>query len=150
MNTPFGFDEENECFFKLRKLLTMYFKSLDGTVMTDCQAGLGLYCAEAAAQEGCDLVCVAPYENQAEKWTPQLRERYFSLHEKARLVTILSTAYTESCMDEAQLYIAHNCDEMIVLKCESEPLPLGAQRALKLKKNVTVIDCEKFTIENPA
>lgn len=49
-----------------------------------CDPGVGLYAAEivnALRENGSAirLVCVMPHEEQATKWTPQLRERYFNM-----------------------------------------------------------------------
>ena len=49
-----------------------------------CDPGVGLYAAEvvnALRENGSTirLVCVLPHEEQANKWTPQLRERYFNM-----------------------------------------------------------------------
>ena len=60
-----------------------------------CDPGVGLYAAEvvnALRENGSTirLVCVLPHEEQATKWTPQLRERYFNM---------LSTSAELDCID---------------------------------------------------
>ena len=49
-----------------------------------CDPGVGLYAGEIVNitkqnDEAMRLVCVTPFEEQATKWTPQLRERYFDM-----------------------------------------------------------------------
>lgn len=49
-----------------------------------CDPGVGLYAAEIInilreKDKSLRLVCVIPHEEQATKWTPQLRERYFNM-----------------------------------------------------------------------
>ena len=49
-----------------------------------CDPGVGLYATEIInilreKDKSLRLVCVIPHEEQATKWTPQLRERYFNM-----------------------------------------------------------------------
>ena len=49
-----------------------------------CDPGVGLYAGEIVNitkqnDEVMRLICVTPFEEQATKWTPQLRERYFDM-----------------------------------------------------------------------
>ena len=49
-----------------------------------CDYGVGLYAAELINvlrdnDPELMLFCVTPYEEQATKWTPELRERYFDM-----------------------------------------------------------------------
>ena len=60
-----------------------------------CDPSVGLYAAEIVNTlrengSAIRLVCVMPHEEQATKWTPQLRERYF---------TMLSASAELDCID---------------------------------------------------
>lgn len=88
MRFPWGFDEEDtqcrqmklelaQCIMELRQCGVMEFQ-------VACDPGVGLYAAEIvnALRENSlavRLACVIPHEEQATKWTPQLRERYFNM-----------------------------------------------------------------------
>ena len=56
--------------------------------LTACDCGVGLYAAElvnglrATTDHDLMLICYTPHEEQATKWAPYLRERYFTMLEK--------------------------------------------------------------------
>ena len=88
MRFPWGFDEEDtqcrqmklelaQCIMELRQCGVMEFQ-------VACDPGVGLYAGEIVNitkqnDEAMRLVCVTPFEEQATKWAPQLRERYFDM-----------------------------------------------------------------------
>ena len=61
--------------------------------LTACDCGVGLYAAEIVngLRETTDqdlmLFCYTPHEEQATKWAPYLRERYFTMLEKCTLIS---------------------------------------------------------------
>ena len=84
---PWGFDEEDESCAALKLILMNRISKLRGegftrfAVSIDC--GAGLYAAEIIrglkeSDEELETICYIPYEEQATKWTPELRERYFN------------------------------------------------------------------------
>ena len=61
-----------------------------------CDYGVGLYAAELINvlrdnDPELMLFCVTPYEEQATKWTPELRERYFDMLVKCTHMTAVYT-----------------------------------------------------------
>ena len=88
MRFPWGFDEEDtqcrrmklelaQCIMELRQCGVVEFQ-------VACDPGVGLYAGEIVNitkqnDEAMRLICVTPFEEQATKWTPQLRERYFDM-----------------------------------------------------------------------
>lgn len=88
MRFAWGFDEEDEqCHaMKLELMQQIMLLRQQGVTqfMVACDPGVGLYAAEAInilRQNDPELMlfCVTPYEEQATKWTPALRERYFEM-----------------------------------------------------------------------
>lgn len=88
MRFAWGFDEEDErCHAMKLELMQqiMLLRQQEVTqYMVACDPGVGLYAAEAVnvlRQNDPELMlfCVTPYEEQATKWTPELRERYFDM-----------------------------------------------------------------------
>ena len=56
-----------------------------------CDCGVGLYAAEIinglrTTDHDLMLLCYTPHEEQATKWAPYLRERYFTMLEKCTLI----------------------------------------------------------------
>ena len=85
---PWGFDEEDDGCRRMKLEMAQRIMELRQYGVTEfqvaCDPGVGLYAAEivnALRENGSAirLVCVMPHEEQATKWTPQLRERYFNM-----------------------------------------------------------------------
>ena len=83
MRFPWGFDEEDSRCCRMKLEMAQHILELCQCGVTEfqvaCDPGVGLY-----------AVCVLPHEEQATKWTPQLRERYFNM---------LSTSAELDCID---------------------------------------------------
>ena len=88
MRFPWGFDEEDAKCRQLKLELAQCIMELRQCGVTEfqvaCDPGVGLYAGEIVNitkqnDEAMRLVCVTPFEEQATKWTPQLRERYFNM-----------------------------------------------------------------------
>ena len=88
MRFPWGFDEEDSRCCRMKLEMAQHILELCQCGVTEfqvaCDSGVGLYAAEvvnALRENGSTirLVCVLPHEEQATKWTPQLRERYFNM-----------------------------------------------------------------------
>jgi uncharacterized phage-like protein YoqJ len=60
---------------------------------TNCEYGIALWAAEALLSlkeyNPCLRLHVVSFEKQADKWTPDWRNRYFSIHERADSAIIL-------------------------------------------------------------
>ena len=111
MAFPWGFDEENEGCAALKLLLLNRITGLRCTgctnfnVSIDC--GVGLYAAEIVnnlceSDKEIELTCFIPYEEQATKSTPELRERYFNA-----LATCTKTVYVSHNKTLACHFDAH-------------------------------------------
>ena len=88
MRFLWGFDEEDSRCCRMKLEMAQHILELSQCGVTEfqvaCDPGVGLYAAEivnALRENGSAirLVCVMPHEEQATKWTPQLRERYFNM-----------------------------------------------------------------------
>ena len=88
MRFPWGFDEEDTQCRRMKLELAQCIMELRQCGVTEfqvaCDPGVGLYAGEIVNitkqnDEAMRLVCVTPFEEQATKWTPQLRERYFNM-----------------------------------------------------------------------
>ena len=92
MRFPWGFDEEDKFCSKMKTELAQQIMALRQRgvtqFLTACDCGVGLYAAEIVngLRETTDqdlmLFCYIPHEEQATKWAPYLRERYFTMLEK--------------------------------------------------------------------
>ncbi len=100
MRFPFGYDEEDGLCLKIRETMLMQILALHQNGVTafysNCEPGAPMWGAELvlALQSrvpNIQLHCVLPYEEQATKWTPQLRERYFSIVERSSTEYLICT-----------------------------------------------------------
>ena len=86
---PWGFDEEDASCAKMKMELAQQIMVLcqEGVsqFLVACDCGVGLYAAEivnglrATTDHDLMLICYTPHEEQATKWAPYLRERYFDM-----------------------------------------------------------------------
>ena len=91
MRFPWGFDEEDESCGKMKMELAQQIMVLRqngvSQFLVACDCGVGLYAAEivnglrATTDHDLMLICYTPHEEQATKWAPYLRERYFTMLE---------------------------------------------------------------------
>ena len=88
MRFAWGFDEEAAECHDMKMELAQQIMVLRQQGVTHfsvaCDYGVGLYAAELINvlrdnDPELMLFCVTPYEEQATKWTPELRERYFDM-----------------------------------------------------------------------
>lgn len=150
MRFPWGFDEEDTQCRRMKLELAQCIMELRQCGVTEfqvaCDPGVGLYAGEIVNitkqnDEAMRLVCVIPFEEQATKWTPQLRERYFDMladctdlscvdyagriktknkqfHDLLRIcdeVTVVCQEYTPSCFMRRNRYMAVKSQRVIAV-----------------------------------
>ena len=100
MRFTWGFDEEAAECCEMKMELAQQIMVLRQRGVTHfsvaCDYGIGLYAAEiinALRNDDSELMlfCITPYEEQAIKWTPALRERYFDMLVKCTHMTAVYT-----------------------------------------------------------
>ena len=88
MRFPWGFDEEDKFCSKMKTELAQQIMVLRqrgvSQFLTACDCGVGLYAGEIinglrTTDRDLMLICYTPHEEQATKWVPYLRERYFDM-----------------------------------------------------------------------
>ena len=128
---PWGFDEEDEGCAALKLILINQITRLRSegctrfAVSMDC--GVGLYAAEIfhglkGSEEELEMICYVPYEEQATKWTPELRDRYFNA--LAACTEVVNVAYekTVGCEFKAYLEAINEADAVIAVYDPEDPL----------------------------
>ena len=150
---PWGFDEEDEGCAALKLILINQISRLRGegctrfAVSMDC--GVGLYAAEIlhglkGSEEELETICYVPYEEQATKWTPELRDRYFNA--LAVCTEVVNVAYekTVGCEFKAYLEAMNEADAVIAIydpkdpRCERETAAVAVAEVLN--KQVITVD----------
>ena len=150
---PWGFDEEDEGCAALKLILMNWISKLRGesctrfAVSMDC--GVGLYAAEILhglkeSDGELETVCFVPYEEQATKWTPELRDRYFNALAECTEVVNVSCEKTIGCEFNAYLEAMKEADTVIAVydpddpRCEREAAAMAV--AEMLNKQALTLD----------
>ena len=157
---PWGFDEEDEGCAALKLILINQITKLRGegctrfAVSMDC--GVGLYAAEILhglkeQDDALETICYVPYEEQATKWTPELRDRYFNA--LAASTEVVNVAYEKTVGYEFKAYLEamKEADTLIAVfnpddpRCEREAA--AAAVAEMLHKQVLTLDPKAIRLQ---
>ena len=127
---PWGFDEEDEGCAALKLILINQITRLRSegctrfAVSMDC--GAGLHAVEILhglkeQDDALETICYVPYEEQATKWTPELRDRYFNA--LAACTEVVNVAYekTMGCEFKTHLEAIKETDTVIAVYDPDDP-----------------------------
>lgn len=107
-----GYDEEDEKCVELKLLILQQISLLHtrgiNRFSVAIDSGFGLYAAEIinglkANDPTIELIIFAPYEEQATKWTPDLRNRYFTALAECNEVKYMHTQQAPGCEYAAKM-----------------------------------------------
>lgn len=159
MRFKWGFDEEDTGCKKLKLEMLQQIMTLRQSGVTQfyvaCDYGVGLYAAEAInilreTDPELQLYCVMPHEEQATKWAPYLRERYFTMLEKCTLIVPLHKSDTPNSQIETYYYIVDHVDILLaVYDTESIPqkgIDLVMSRAMTKGKDILLIHPDSLEV----
>ena len=122
MRFAWGFDEEAAECHDMKMELAQQIMVLRQQGVTHfsmaCDYGVGLYAAELINvlrdnDPELMLFCITPYEEQATKWTPALRERYFDMLIKYTHMT--AVIQIEGYRPKSELNCAHQAAAYLIL-----------------------------------
>lgn len=159
MAFSWGYDEENEKCTALKQLLLNLISlwRIEGmnSFVVALDAGVGLYTAEIIGDirekdEMLSLTCVVPWEEQAAKWTPELRERYFNVQAKCTNVETVSRQKTENCELDAKLRAVDLAGSVFFVAATADDAALVPtfNYARESEKKVLIFDSEKIDFHN--
>lgn len=150
MSFPWGYDEEDERCTALKLILLNRITILRSEGVIEfavvIDSGVGLYAAEiinSLRENDPDmkLTCIVPWEEQATKWTPELRERYFNEQAKCSDVKMISGRWTADCEVSAMLTAVDMAGTVLAVTAqESITMPVAVHYAQRLHRQVAVID----------
>ena len=157
---PWGFDEEDEGCVTLKLLLlnkiTRYRSEGCARFHISMDCGAGLYAAEIIhglkeTDKELEVICYVPYEEQATKWTPEFRDRYFNA--LAACTEVVNVAYekTVGCEFKAHLEAMKEADTVIVVYDPDDPLcereAAAAAVAEMLSKQILTLDPKAIRLQ---
>ena len=153
---PWGFDEEDEGCAALKLILINQITKLRGegctrfAVSMDC--GVGLYAAEIlhglrGSEEELETICYVPYEEQATKWTPELRDRYFNALAACTEIVNVAHEKTVDCEFKAHLAAINEADTLIAVYDPDDPCREREAAAVAVAE---MLNRQVFTIDPKA
>ena len=136
---PWGFDEEDASCIKMKMELAQQIMALrQGGVsqfFVACDCGVGLYAAEivnglrATTDRDLMLICYTPHEEQATKWAPYLRERYFDMLTACTYLSAVCEVGTSGAQLQAYKRIIDLADVVLCVSDTDAPAASGAEDA---------------------
>ena len=157
---PWGFDEEDEGCAALKLILMNQITKLRGegytrfAVSLDC--GVGLYAAEVLhglkeSDKELETISYVPYEEQATKWTPELRDRYFNALAECTEVVNVTFEKTVGCEFKAHLEAMKEAETVIAVYDPDNPLcereAAAAAVAEMLNKQIHTLDPKAIRLQ---
>ena len=154
MRFPWGFDEEDKFCSKMKTELAQQIMALRQSGVSQflaaCDCGVGLYAAEivnglrAATDHDLILICYTPHEEQATKWAPYLRERYFTMLEKCTLIAAVCEVGAPDAQLRAYKKIINLADVVLAVYDRDTPPAGGAEDSAlayaMARKPVLIVD----------
>ena len=135
---PWGFDEEDDRCRKLKIELAQQIMALCQSgvsqFLTACDCGVGLYAAEIVnglrtTDHDLMLICYTPHEEQATKWAPYLRERYFDMLTACTYLSAVCEVGAPDAQLQAYRQIIDLADVVLCVSDTDAPASSGAEDA---------------------
>jgi uncharacterized phage-like protein YoqJ len=152
----FGYDEDDELCLQIKDTMRLLIHDMCRRNVrdfySDCEMGVSMWGAEIVADlmrysKDIKLNCILPYEEQATKWSPELRDRYFSILEKSSETSYIYPKYTDRCYRDCGRYLVDHTDKVIAVQDNDPILSLDAvtqfvSYAKQKRKTIIIIDPE--------
>ena len=151
----FGFDEEHPDCLKIKLLMAQQIGELINSGVTEFLSGMALgadiwgaeiVLAFRESNPRIKLTAFIPCETQADKWSAEQRERYFSILAECDEVVYISRHYTPSCMFERNRYLVENSDVLLAVYngCSKGGTVYTVKYARSMGKEIRIIDPENL------
>ena len=119
---PFGFDETDPRCIDFKKRVRATIQTLYDIgyrhFISGGALGMDMFAAEAVVElrkqhPEVILEMVSPFDDQAARWSPELRARHDRLFAQADIITATGHAYTRSAMFRRNHYLVDNADLLL-------------------------------------
>ena len=121
---PFGFNESDPACVALKTELYRRIEDLIGQGYAHFLSGGAMATDTWAAEAVLELKekypwiileMVSPFDGQADRWTAEYKMRHDRLFDQADIVTVISHAYTKSCLFRRNRYLVENADLLLAV-----------------------------------
>ena len=145
LSFPWGYDEDDEGCVALKLLLInkifRLYKQGISRFIVPLDSGVGLYAAEAVnvlreSHADMELLCYIPHEEQAVKWTPQLRDRYYAVLVKCTETNLVSTGKTPTRKLDAMLDAIDQANTVLAVCSAEENGDINLSVALRYAEKI--------------
>lgn len=150
---PFGYDEDDELCKRVKATMQIQILSLYGNGVTDfytnCEPGAPMWGAEFVLKimkkfSNINLYCIIPYEEQAKKWSPQLRDRYYEILAKSTYNHLICTRYEQDCYLQCNRFLVNHAGFILAvydegLLTQAEPVAHLLTYAKKKRRGIITI-----------
>lgn len=113
---------------KLAEIIWKLYCANYKDIYLNCEYGIPLWSAEIVLAlkqyNDISLQLIIPYENQAESWCEENRNRYYAIHEKSDAVIMLSTSYYPECYNNANEFMKNKSNLVLYFNEESYQINL--------------------------
>lgn len=154
MRFPFGYDEDDDLCLRIQNTMLMQILALCENGVTDfysdCEVGPSMWGAELVLRimeryPQVRLFCILPFEEQAKKWTPALRDRYYTILEKSTSNHLISTRCTNDCRTRCNRFLVDHAGFVIAVYenrevAQLEPAAHFISYARKKGRGIITID----------
>lgn len=121
----FGMDESSyDCIalkLELNEKIAMLIAKGVTTFYSTCEYGIPLIAAELVLNlkryNNISLIAYMPFEEQASRWSNDIRDRWFTLHDNAETVISFTTSFYDGCRLE--------CEEEMIDESDIVLMPYG-------------------------
>lgn len=124
-NLPFGFNEQDP---RCLKMKTMLKRKITDLIINDdishfisgMAIGVDMICAEIVLElrdqyPNISLECAIPCKSQPDRWSNEMKCRYFDILEYCDVKTVIQNNYTADCMQKRNMYMVEQSDIVIAV-----------------------------------
>lgn len=124
-NLPFGFNEADPKCIKMKRMIS---KKVEDLIINHCVThfisgmaiGVDMICSEIILElkreyQHISLECAIPCRSQPDRWSENMKDRYYNILSKCDCKTILQEQYTSNCMHERNIYMVEKSEIVIAV-----------------------------------
>ena len=136
----FGYDEEHPDCIKLKlailRQIELFYHSGFTRFLTGGALGVDMWAAEIVIElmglhKDMEFYCVIPYEEQAARWSPPQRERYYTILSRSTRNILIGAQYTGYCYSKRNRYLVDNSDILMAVYDAAETKKSGTRSTVE-------------------
>lgn len=124
-NLPFRFNEDDPRCLKMKRMLRRKIEDLvvnhgAAHFISGMAIGVDMICAEIVLElkrkyKHITLECAIPCKSQPDRWSDNMKNRYYSILEQSDKTSVLQNKYTSDCMHKRNKYMVDRAEIVIAV-----------------------------------